>query len=172
MPAVTILSCIELKTLQDLYYHELKDLYSAEKQIIVAFPKMVKAAQHEKLAAGFKEHLEQTKEHAARLEKLLTNHHQTTRGAKCKGMEGVLAEGAEMMEEEADPEVKGAGLIAAAQRVEHYEMAGYGTTRAYAELPGDQEGAQLLQTTLEEERQTDQKLSQVAKSAINVAAAK
>ena len=86
-------------------------------------------------------------------------------------MEGIVAEGAEMIEEEADAEVKDAGLIAAAQRVEHYEMAGYGTVRAYAELLGDQEGAKLLQTTLEEERQTDQKLSKLAKSAINVAAA-
>jgi ferritin-like metal-binding protein YciE len=87
-------------------------------------------------------------------------------------MEGIVAEGAEMIEEEADEEVKDAGLIAAAQRVEHYEMAGYGTARAYAELLGDQEGARLLQTTFEEERQTDQKLSELAKSAINVAAAK
>jgi ferritin-like metal-binding protein YciE len=94
------------------------------------------------------------------------------RGAKCKGMEGLVAEGAEMIEEEADAEVKDAGLIAAAQRVEHYEMAGYGTARAYAELMGDQEGAKPLQTTLEEEKETDQKLTKLAKSAINVAAAK
>jgi ferritin-like metal-binding protein YciE len=87
-------------------------------------------------------------------------------------MEGIVAEGAEMIEEEADDEVKDAGLISAAQRVEHYEMAGYGTARAYAELLGDQEGARLLQTTLEEERQTDEKLSKLAKSAINVAAVK
>jgi ferritin-like metal-binding protein YciE len=163
---------MELETLQDLYYHELKDLYSAEKQLIKALPKMAKAAHHEKLAAGFREHLEQTKEHAARLEKLLGSHEQSTRGPKCKGMEGVIAEGSEMIEEEADPEVKDAGLIAAGQRAEHYEMAGYGCARTYAELLGDKEGAQLLQKTFSEEDATDKKLTQLAKSTINVAANK
>jgi ferritin-like metal-binding protein YciE len=133
---------------------------------------MVKAASNKELAAGFQEHLEQTKGHAKRLEQILSSHQQTTRGPKCKGMEGIVAEGAEMIEEEADDEVKDAGLIAAAQRVEHYEMAGYGTARTYAELLGDKEGAKLLGLTLEEERQTDQKLSKLAKSAVNVAAAK
>ncbi len=163
---------MELETLQDLYYHELKDLYSAEKQIIKALPKMVKAAHHQKLADGFKEHLEQTKEHAARLETLLAKHQQSTRGPKCKGMEGVLAEGAEMIGEKGDPEVKDAGLISAGQRVEHYEMAGYGSARTYAELLGDKEGVQLLQETLSEEQATDKKLTQLAKSVINVEAAK
>jgi ferritin-like metal-binding protein YciE len=163
---------MELNTLKDLYIHELKDLFSAEKQIVKALPKMAKAASNKQLVAGFQEHLEQTKEHAQRLEKILSSHQQTTRGPKCKGMEGVVAEGAEMIEEEADDEVKDAGLIAAAQRVEHYEMAGYGTARTYAELLGDKDGAKLLAQTLEEERQTDQKLSQLANSAINVAAAK
>ncbi len=163
---------MKLNTLKDLYIHELKDLYSAEKQILKALPKMAKAANHEKLAAGFKEHLEQTKEHAARLEKILASHDQTTRGPKCKGMEGVIAEGSEMIEEEADEEVRDAGLIAAAQRVEHYEIAGYGTARTYAELLGDKEGAALLQATLDEEADTDQKLTKLAESAINVAADK
>ena len=161
-----------LQTLKDLYIHELKDLFSAEQQIVKALPKMAKAASNKELVAGFQEHLEQTKQHAQRLEQILSSHKQTTRGPKCKGMEGVVAEGAEMIEEEADVEVKDAGLVAAAQRVEHYEMAGYGTARTYAELLGDKEGAKLLALTLEEERQTDQKLSQLAKSAINVAAAK
>jgi ferritin-like metal-binding protein YciE len=163
---------MELETLKDLYIHELKDLFSAEQQLVKALPKMAKAANDKELAAGFQEHLQQTKEHAQRLERVLSSHKATTRGAKCKAMEGLVAEGAEMIEEEADAEVKDAGLIAAAQRVEHYEIAGYGTARTYAELLGDQEGAKLLQTTLEEERQTDQKLSKLAKSAINVAAAK
>ena len=163
---------MELDTLKDLYIHELKDLFSAEQQLIKALPKMAKAASNKELATGFQQHLEQTKEHAQRLQQILSSHKQTTRGSKCKGMEGIVAEGAEMIEEEADIEVKDAGLIAAAQRVEHYEMAGYGTARAYAELVGDSEGANLLQTTLEEERQTDQKLTELAKSAINVAAAK
>jgi ferritin-like metal-binding protein YciE len=163
---------MELNTLKDLYIHELKDLYSAEKQIIKALPKMAKAATSEELAAGFKKHLEETKVHAERLEKILKSHEQTTRGPKCKGMEGVLEEGAEMIEEEADEEVRDAGLIAAAQRVEHYEMAGYGTARTYAELLGDKAGAKLLQQTLEEESATDETLTSLATSSINVAANK
>lgn len=163
---------MELNTLKDLYIHELKDLYSAEKQIIRALPKMVKAATNEQLAAGFKLHLEETKEQAARLEKILQSHKQTTRGPKCQGMEGVLKEGEEMIEEEGDDEVRDAGLIAAAQRVEHYEMAGYGCARTYAEMLGDKQGAQLLQTTLQEEEDTDKKLTKLAKSVINVAADK
>jgi ferritin-like metal-binding protein YciE len=163
---------MKLETLKDLYVQELKDLYSAEKQIIKALPKMVKAASNEQLAAGFKEHLEQTKEHAIRLEEILKSHGQSTRGPKCKGMEGVLEEGKEMMEEEADDEVRDAGLISAAQRVEHYEMAGYGCARTYAELIGDKNGATLLEATFAEESETDKKLSKLAKSAINIAANK
>ena len=163
---------MELNTLQDLYIHELKDLYSAEKQLIKALPKMAKAATNEKLAAGFTEHLEQTKEHVARLERLLAKHEESTRGPKCKGMEGLIAEGAEMIEEEADDDVRDAGLISAAQRVEHYEMAGYGCARTYAEQLGDKDGAKLLQTTLDEEGETDQKLTKVAQTVVNVKAQK
>lgn len=163
---------MKLETLKDLYIHELKDLYSAERQIIKALPKLAKAASNEKLADGFKEHLEQSKEHAVRLEKILSSHGQTTRGPKCEGMEGVLKEGAEMIEQEADEEVRDAGLIAAAQRVEHYEMAGYGCARTYAELLGDKEGAKILQTTLNEEGDTDKKLTKLAMTVINVAADK
>jgi ferritin-like metal-binding protein YciE len=166
------LSLMQLETLKDLYIHELKDLYSAEQQLVKALPKMAKAARNKELAAGFQEHLEQTKRHAQRLEQILSSHKQTSRGPKCKGMEGIIAEGAELIEEEADEEVKDAGLISAAQRVEHYEMAGYGTARTYADLLSDKEAANLLQMTLEEERATDQKLTKLAKSAINVAAAK
>ena len=161
---------MKLETLKDLYIQELKDLYSAEKQIIKALPKMVKAATNKELATGFEEHLEQTKEHVARLEKILTSHDESTRGPKCEGMEGVLKEGDEMIEEDAEEEVRDAGLIAAAQRVEHYEMAGYGCARTYAELLGDRQGAQLLQTTLREESDTDKKLTKLAKSVINVTA--
>jgi ferritin-like metal-binding protein YciE len=161
---------MELATLKDLYIHELKDLYSAEKQIIKALPKMVKASSNEQLAAGFKEHLEQTKGHAQRLETILQSHGQSTRGPKCQGMEGVLKEGEEMIEEEAEDEVKDAGLIAAGQRVEHYEMAG--CARTYAELLGDKVGAKLLQSTYAEESATDQKLSKLAVSVINVEAAR
>ncbi len=162
---------MKLETLQDLYIHELKDLYSAEKQLIKALPKIAKAANNEKLSAGFKKHLDETKVHAERLEEILKSHDETTRGPKCKGMEGLLKEGQEMIEEEADEEVRDAGLISAAQRVEHYEIAGYGCARTYAELLGDKKGAKVLQTTLDEEFLTDQKLTNLAKTSINIAAA-
>jgi ferritin-like metal-binding protein YciE len=161
---------MELETLKDLYIHELKDLYSAENQIIKALPKMAKAATNEELIAGFEEHLEQTEKHAERLDQILESHGETTRGPKCKGMEGVISEGDEMIKEDAEDDVKDAGLIAAAQRVEHYEMAGYGCARTYAELLGDTKGAKLLQQTLEEEKATDEKLTELAKSTINVEA--
>lgn len=161
---------MELESLKDLYIHELKDLYSAENQLIKALPKMAKAATNEELAQGFREHLEQTKEHASRLEQILKSHEESTRGPKCKGMEGLLAEGKEMMEEEATDEVRDAGLISAAQRVEHYEIAGYGCARTYAEKLGDDEGVSLLEQTLQEEKDTDQKLTDLAESSINVEA--
>ncbi len=161
---------MELETLKDLYIHELKDLYSAENQLTKALPKMAKAASNKKLADGFKTHLEETKEHAARLERILKSHDESTRGPKCKGMEGLIKEGQEMIEEDADEEVRDAGLISAAQRVEHYEMAGYGCARTYAELLGDKAGAKLLQKTLDEEGATDKKLTKLALSTINVAA--
>jgi len=167
-----MISIMALQTLKDLYFKELKDLYSAERQILKALPKMVKAASNRTLSAGFEEHLEQTKGHATRLERILQENGQTTRGPKCHGMEGVLKEGAEMIEEEGDKEVRDAGLISAAQRVEHYEMAGYGCVLEYANLLGDKEGAKLLKTTLGEEEETDQKLTKLAKSAINVSALK
>src|ERR1700692_4400416 len=166
------LTHMKLETLKDLYIHELKDLFSAEKQIIKALPKMVKAATNTQLATGFQEHLEQTKEHAARLEKVLKSHDESTHGPKCEGMEGVIREGNEMIEEDAEEEVRDAGLIAAAQRVEHYEMAGYGCARTYAQLLGDAAGARLLNTSLQEEGQTDKKLTRLAKSAINLRAKK
>ena len=166
-----MLSYMKLETLQDLYFHELKDLLSAEKQLIKALPKMAKAASNEKLAEGFKLHLEQTKEHANRLEQILSSHNQSTRvSSKCKAMQGLIEEGADLIEEEADEEVRDAGLIAAAQRVEHYEIAGYGCARTYAELLGDKEGVKLLQTTLNEEGDTDKKLTKLAVGSINVAA--
>jgi ferritin-like metal-binding protein YciE len=161
---------MKLETLKDLYIQELKDLYSAEKQIIKALPKMVKAATNKQLAAGFEEHLKQTKEHVTRLERILANHDESTRGPKCEGMKGVLKEGDEMIKEDAEEEVRDAGLIAAAQRVEHYEMAGYGCARTYAELLGDPDGVRLLQTALTEESDTDKKLTKLANAVINVAA--
>lgn len=161
---------MELETLQDLYIHELKDLYSAEKQLLRALPKMAKAAKNEQLKAGFQQHLEETKEQAARLERLLEAHDESTRGPKCKGMEGLVAEGDDMISEADDDEVRDAGLISAAQRVEHYEIAGYGCARTYAQLLGHKEDAKVLQTTLDEEGATDKKLTALAKSTINIAA--
>lgn len=169
LPPSTNIS-MKLQTLKDLYIHELKDLYSAEKQLCRALPKLANSASNKKLSAGFEQHLEETKTHVTRLEDILANLDQSTRGPKCKGMEGLIAEGEEMIKEEADDEVRDAGLIAAAQRVEHYEIAGYGTARTYAQLLGDQKGAKLLQTTLDEESKTDKKLTDLAESSINVAA--
>lgn len=163
---------MELETLKDLYIKELKDLYSAESQIIKALPKMVKAASNEDLSAGFEAHLEETKEHANRLEKILKALDETTKGPKCHGMEGVLEEGAEMIKEEADEEVRDAGLISAAQRVEHYEIAGYGCVVAYAKLLGEKDAAETLQQTLDEEVATDEKLTDLAESVINISASK
>ncbi|WP_050030991.1 ferritin-like domain-containing protein [Verrucomicrobium sp. BvORR034] len=162
---------MKLETLTDLYIHQLKDLYSAEQQLIKALPKMAKASTNEKLRAGFELHLEETREHAVRLEKLLASHKQTTRGPKCKAMEGLIEEGKELIEEEADPEILDVGLIGAAQKVEHYEIAGYGTARSLAEIIGDKEGQKILQKTLDEEGATDKKLTDLALSEINVSAA-
>ena len=163
---------MELETLTDLYIHELKDLLSAEKQLVKALPKMAKAATNEQLANGFRKHLEQTKEQAARLERILEGHDESTRGPKCKGMEGLIEEGETIIKDSSDDEVRDAGLIAAAQRVEHYEIASYGCARTYAELLGDKAGAKRLQTSLDEEADTDQKLTKLAKSTINIAAAR
>lgn len=162
---------MEMEDLKDLYIEELKDLYSAENQIIKALPKMIKAASSEELKAGFEEHLEQTKNQVARLEKIFENLDASPKGKKCKGMEGLLEEGKELMEEDAEADVLDAGLIAAAQHVEHYEIAGYGCVRTYAELLGDKQAVKLLQQTLDEEKETDMKLTELARS-INVEAEK
>jgi len=131
---------------------------------------MAKAATNEDLAAGFEEHLAQIEEHVNRLEKILESHDESTRGPKCKGMEGLIEEGKEMIEEDGDDDVRDAGLISAAQRVEHYEIAGYGCARTYAEVLGDRNGADLLEKTLEEEAATDKKLTELAKTLINLQA--
>lgn len=159
-----------LKTLEDLFLHELKDLYSAEKQLVSALPKMAKAASSEKLRQGFEEHLEQTKGHVERLEKIFDKLGKSHRGHKCAAMEGLIEEGKQMIEENAAPEVKDAGLIGAAQRVEHYEIAGYGTARTLASHLHNPEAEELLQQTLDEEKATDEKLTQLAESEINIMA--
>lgn len=161
---------MKLDHLQELYVTELKDLYSAENQILKALPEMVKAATSPDLKAGFEEHLRQTQEHVARLDQIFQKLGKGPQGKHCRGMQGLLEEGKELMKEDADPQVLDAGLICAAQHVEHYEMAGYGTCRTYAKLLGDNEAAALLQTTLDEEQATDLKLTELAVSHINVEA--
>jgi ferritin-like metal-binding protein YciE len=160
---------MELASLHNLYVDELKDLFSAENQILKALPKMAKAASSEELRSAFEDHFEQTKIHVQRLEQILGKLEENPKGKKCKGMEGLLEEGKELLEEDAAPEVLDAGLISAAQRVEHYEMAGYGCVRTYAQLLGDEDAVELLQQTLDEEGETDEKLTQLAEN-INVQA--
>jgi ferritin-like metal-binding protein YciE len=162
---------MKLNSLQALYKDHLKDLYSAEQQLIKALPKMAKSASSPQLKNAFQMHLEQTKSHAERIERLFQDLDGSPRGKKCKGMEGLIMEGEEMIKEDADPDVKDAGLIAAAQRVEHYEIAGYGTVRTYAQVLGMQEHARMLQQILDEEGNTDKKLTQLAESGINLEAA-
>jgi len=161
---------MKIETLQELFIDELKDLYSAETQIIKALPKMIKNANSDELREAFEEHLEQTKGHVDRLDQILGELDASPRGKKCKGMEGLLEEAKELMEEDIEPEVLDAGLISEAQRIEHYEIAGYGTVRTYAELLGLDEAAKLLQQTLDEEKETDRKLTSIAES-VNVEAA-
>lgn len=161
---------MQIDTLQKLYEDELKDLHSAERQIIQALPRMIKAASNEELKAALTEHLEVTKQQLARLDQIFEKLGKRGAGKKCKGMEGVLADGKELLEEDIAPEVLDAGIISAAQHVEHYEMAGYGTVRTYAELLGDKQAAKLLQQTLDEEKEADAKLTQLAESTINVEA--
>jgi len=149
------------KGLKELYIDELKDLYNAENQLLKALPKMAKAATSEELSIGFEEHLEQTKGHVQRLEDIFKQVGESPKGKKCKGMEGLIEEGSEAIEEY-DGELLDAALIGAAQRVEHYEMAGYGTVIAFAEELGETEHVELLNQTLEEEKETDQKLSDLS----------
>src|SRR5436305_14962765 len=133
---------------------------------------MRKAAKNRQLAAAFNQHLNQTKQQAKRLEQILKRHDESTRAPKCEGMEGLISEGDKMAGEDAQDDVRDAGLIASAQRVEHYEIAGYGCARTYAELLGDKQGARLLNTTLREEADTDKKLTKLAKELINLKAKK
>jgi ferritin-like metal-binding protein YciE len=162
---------MKLNSLQDLLHHELKDLFSAENQLVKALPKMAKAATNEELKAGFEEHLEQTKGHVERLNEIAEKLGIKLTGHKCKAMEGLIEEGAELIDEDAADSVRDAGLIGAAQRVEHYEIAGYGTARALAQRFGHEDIAELLGQTLEEERATDEKLTELAESTVNAEAA-
>jgi ferritin-like metal-binding protein YciE len=161
---------VALESLNDLFVDQLRDLYDAENQLIKALPKMAEAANSDELRQGFEEHLEQTKGHAQRIEQIFEQLGEKAKGKKCKGMEGLIKEGSETLEEDiTDEDVKDAAIIAAAQRVEHYEIAGYGTARTFANLLGEEEAASLLEQTLDEEKETDAKLTELAEG-INVAA--
>jgi ferritin-like metal-binding protein YciE len=155
---------ISMKTnaLKEVYVDELRDLYNCEQQLIKAIPKMAKAANSKELRGGFEEHLEQTKEHASRLERILQTLGEPVKGKKCKGMEGIVAEGGEVMSEDYEGAVMDAAIITAAQRVEHYEIAAYGSVHAFATLLGENEAANLLEKTLDEEKETDQKLTDLS----------
>jgi ferritin-like metal-binding protein YciE len=155
--------------LMELYLDELKDLYDAENRLVKAIPKMAKAATSEKLRSGFEEHLEQTRGHVDRLKEIFANLGEKPAGKKCAGMMGIVKEGEELMEEDFEGEVMDAALISAAQRVEHYEIAAYGCVRTWADLLGETEASALLDKTLEEEKETDEKLKQLAEE-INVQA--
>jgi ferritin-like metal-binding protein YciE len=148
--------------LKELYVDELKDIYSGETQLVKALPKLAKAASNEDLKAGFEEHLEQTKGHVERLEQIFEQLGESPKGKKCVGMEGLVKEGAEAIDEDYEDDVKDAALIGAAQRVEHYEIAAYGTVRTLAQLLGESEHVSLLEETLEEEKATDEKLTEIA----------
>jgi ferritin-like metal-binding protein YciE len=162
---------MSLDSLDKLFLEELKDVYNAEKQILRALPKMAKTAESPELQQAFTKHLKETEGQVQRLEKIFRELGQAPRGKKCKGMEGLLEEGKEMLEEDGEPAVIDAALIASAQRVEHYEIATYGCLRTYAQLLGYSQAEQLLQQTLEEEEAADQKLTELGESGINEAAA-
>jgi ferritin-like metal-binding protein YciE len=155
---------MDKNSLKGLYIDELKDLYSAESQLTKALPKMAKAATSDELRQGFQEHLEQTKGHVERLQQIFEKLGEKATGKKCLAMEGLIKEGSETMEDDYEDAVMDAALISAAQRVEHYEMAGYGSVIAYAELLGEDQAVSLLTETLNEEKETDEKLTELSKS--------
>ncbi|HTZ94869.1 MAG TPA: ferritin-like domain-containing protein [Terriglobales bacterium] len=154
-------------SLHELYLEQLKDLYDGENQIIKALPKMIEKATSQSLKEALNEHLEVTKEQAARIETIFEKIGDKAKGEKCKGIAGIIDEGDDLIGDVKDPDVRDAAIIAAAQRVEHYEMAGYGTARTFAQLLGQQEAAQVLQQTLDEEKEADETLTGLA-SDINV----
>ena len=158
---------MKLESLKDLYLEQLKDLYSAETQLVEALPKMAEAASSTDLRKAFTDHLRQTSEHVRRLERIFQELQESPKGHTCEGMKGLVKEGEQMIKMEGDSSVLDAGLIAAAQRVEHYEIAGYGTVRTYAELLGKDDHVNLLERTLQEEEETDERLTELAESHVN-----
>jgi ferritin-like metal-binding protein YciE len=158
------------ETLQDLLVEELKDLYSAENQLVKALPKMAKAANAPELSEAFEEHLEETKGQVERLERIFEGLEGSPKGKKCVGMEGLIEEGKEIISEHDKSSLRDAALICAAQKVEHYEIAGYGCARTFAQLLGMDDAVALLQATLDEEGNADKKLTELAETIINVEA--
>jgi ferritin-like metal-binding protein YciE len=162
---------MKITSLEEVLIDELKDIYSAESQLIKALPEMVRAAQSNDLRQAFEKHLEQTRLHAQRIEEICSDLNVTPGGKKCVGMEGLIEEGKEVLQSDADPEPMQAALIGAAQRVEHYEIAAYGTARAHAKQLGYMKAVDLLAQTLDEEKQADELLTKLAENRINVKAA-
>ena len=158
---------MKLNTLQKLYTDELRDLYNAENQLLKALPKMAKAASSEELKEAFEQHLEQTKGHVKRLEQVFEELDEKPKGKTCRAMKGLIQEGSEILEEDGETSVRDAGIIVAAQKVEHYEIAGYGSVRTFAHLLGQNKAAELLQATLDEESETNEVLNRLAESVIN-----
>jgi ferritin-like metal-binding protein YciE len=163
------LTSLKLNSLRDLYLEELRDLYSAETQLINALPKMAAAATHSQLKQAFNDHLEETENQAARLEQIFEALNESPEGETCQAMEGLIKEGSQMIKAEGDSVIIDSGLIGAAQRVEHYEMAGYGTARSLAQRLGEEEAAGLLQETLDEESNADNLLTEIAEELVPVA---
>jgi ferritin-like metal-binding protein YciE len=159
------------QSLEDLFVEELRDLYHAEGQLVKALPKIAKAASSQELRQAIEEHLEQTKGHVERLEQVFEELGQRAKGKRCVAMEGLIEEGKELMDQDLEAMVMDAGLICAAQKVEHYEMAGYGTARTWARLLGHHRAPDLLQETLNEEGEADHKLTQIAEGMVNTQAA-
>ncbi len=161
---------MKLESLHDLYLLELKDLYSAEDQILKALPKMIEKAQSSDLRTALSNHLEETRIHVTRLEQIFQMHGEDAEKEKCKGMQGILSEGEDVVGKDATPVVRDAAIISSCQRVEHYEIASYGTLKTYAEQLGHDRAAVLLEQTLDEESAADEKLTQIANTRVNVEA--
>ena len=158
---------MKLDKLQKLYTNEMRDLYNAENQLLKALPKMAKAASSPELKQAFEKHLKQTKSHVERLEQVFEDINEKPKGKTCHGMKGLIEEGSEILQEEGEESVIDAGIIVAAQKVEHYEIVGYGSVRTFAELLGKERSAELLQTTLNEESETNEALNQLAEEIVN-----
>ena len=158
---------MKLESIDQLFLHELRDLHSAEKQLTTALPKIAKKVSSQKLSQAITDHLKQTEEHVTRLEQIFQDLNLPVGRHKCKAMEGLLAEGDDILKADADEAVRDAAIIGAAQRVEHYEIAGYGTARTFAQMLGHKEAAQLLQQTLDEEHEADELLTKVALEGVN-----